>query len=89
MLDNMSPAQLEAAAGSLKSDFPSVIVEASGGITVDTIQDYMVEGTPGARETGVGGGADAQVCRGGCHQYIVDPSRCTTYRLQSQDKTLN
>ena len=44
MLDNMSPSQLEAAASSLKRDFPSVIVEASGGITVDSIQDYMVEG---------------------------------------------
>eukprot|EP00045_Choanoeca_perplexa_P012218 m.132476 g.132476 ORF g.132476 m.132476 type:complete len:292 (+) comp15928_c0_seq1:45-920(+) len=44
MLDNMSPAQLETAAASLKRDHPSVIVEASGGITVDTIQDYMVQG---------------------------------------------
>ena len=44
MLDNFSPAALKEAAPVIKSEFPHVIVEASGGISLKTIKSYCVDG---------------------------------------------
>ena len=41
MLDNFSPRQLAIDAEEVKREFPHLIVEASGGITRDTIHDYL------------------------------------------------
>ena len=41
MLDNFTPKQLKADAKVFKAKFPHVIVEASGGITKDTIADFL------------------------------------------------
>ena len=41
MLDNFTPSSLKAAARSLKAAFPSVLVEASGGITLQTMAQYL------------------------------------------------
>eukprot|EP00593_Proboscia_inermis_P002326 CAMPEP_0171293668 /NCGR_PEP_ID=MMETSP0816-20121228/1985_1 /TAXON_ID=420281 /ORGANISM="Proboscia inermis, Strain CCAP1064/1" /LENGTH=203 /DNA_ID=CAMNT_0011764775 /DNA_START=275 /DNA_END=886 /DNA_ORIENTATION=- len=41
MLDNFQPEQLKIDANKLKAQFPHVIVEASGGITIDTMGDYL------------------------------------------------
>jgi len=41
MLDNMPPAELKAAARALKAAHPHVLVEASGGITLATMGDYL------------------------------------------------
>lgn len=41
MLDNYSPEVLKAEAGEVKAAYPHVLVEASGGITVDTMGDYF------------------------------------------------
>eukprot|EP00591_Stephanopyxis_turris_P009528 CAMPEP_0195521818 /NCGR_PEP_ID=MMETSP0794_2-20130614/19420_1 /TAXON_ID=515487 /ORGANISM="Stephanopyxis turris, Strain CCMP 815" /LENGTH=297 /DNA_ID=CAMNT_0040651439 /DNA_START=120 /DNA_END=1013 /DNA_ORIENTATION=- len=43
MLDNFTPTQLKKDAKTFKSQFPHVIVEASGGITIDTMGDYLSE----------------------------------------------
>ena len=43
MLDNFTPSSLKAAARSLKAAFPSVLVEASGGITLKTMAQYLSE----------------------------------------------
>lgn len=44
MLDNLSPSELATTAAVLKRESPHVLLEASGGITEDTIQDYMNPG---------------------------------------------
>jgi len=41
MLDNFEPEQLKLDAKSLKSQFPYLLIEASGGITVDTMNQYL------------------------------------------------
>lgn len=43
MLDNFEPRQLKVDAGKLKEKYPHVIVEASGGITMETMSDYFDE----------------------------------------------
>lgn len=43
MLDNFKPQQLKRDAAILKSKYPHVIVEASGGITMETMSDYFDE----------------------------------------------
>lgn len=43
MLDNFAPEQLKADAKSLKQEFPHLLIEASGGITVETMGDYLSE----------------------------------------------
>lgn len=43
MLDNFEPAKLKAGASTLKEKYPHVIVEASGGITMETMADYFDE----------------------------------------------
>ncbi len=40
MLDNFSPKKAKEAAKELKSQFPQVIIEVSGGITIENIQEY-------------------------------------------------
>lgn len=44
MLDNQKPEDLLAAAQRLKATYPHVIIEGSGGITRETIGDFMGEG---------------------------------------------
>ena len=41
MLDNYSPTDLSAVAGRLKGEWPHVIIEASGGITMATMADFF------------------------------------------------
>lgn len=41
MLDNFSPEQLRKDAETFKEQFPNVLVEASGGITTETMPDYL------------------------------------------------
>jgi nicotinate-nucleotide pyrophosphorylase (carboxylating) len=43
MLDNFEPTQLKADAKIIKETFPHVIIEASGGITTETMSDYLSE----------------------------------------------
>uniref|UniRef100_A0A7S2UMA0 Nicotinate-nucleotide pyrophosphorylase [carboxylating] n=1 Tax=Attheya septentrionalis TaxID=420275 RepID=A0A7S2UMA0_9STRA len=43
MLDNFEPMQLKADAKIIKERFPQVIIEASGGITTETMSDYLSE----------------------------------------------
>lgn len=43
MLDNFEPEQLKRDASRVKEKFPHVIIEASGGITFDTMTDYISE----------------------------------------------
>jgi len=43
MLDNYSPEGLKADANQVKKSYPNVIVEASGGITVETMTDYVCD----------------------------------------------
>ena len=43
MLDNFEPKQLKLDAAELKRRYPHVIVEASGGITMQTMSDYFDE----------------------------------------------
>uniref|UniRef100_A0A7S3L4S8 Nicotinate-nucleotide pyrophosphorylase [carboxylating] n=1 Tax=Amphora coffeiformis TaxID=265554 RepID=A0A7S3L4S8_9STRA len=43
MLDNFEPAKLKEDAKSLKEEFPHLLIEASGGITVKTMADYLSE----------------------------------------------
>ena len=41
MLDNFTPEQLKKDAKTFKMQYPHVVVEASGGITIDTMADYF------------------------------------------------
>lgn len=41
MLDNFEPDQLKLDANTLKAQFPYLLIEASGGITVDTMNSYL------------------------------------------------
>jgi len=41
MLDNMEPGQLKMAAAMLKASHPSLLIEASGGITLETMPNYF------------------------------------------------
>lgn len=43
MLDNFQPDQLKQDAATLKHEFPHVLIEASGGITTETMKDYLSE----------------------------------------------
>ena len=43
MLDNFAPNKLKEDAKSLKEEFPHLLIEASGGITVQTMRDYLSE----------------------------------------------
>lgn len=43
MLDNFSPSQLKKDAATFKQQYPHVIVEASGGITLETLAEYVSE----------------------------------------------
>jgi nicotinate-nucleotide pyrophosphorylase (carboxylating) len=43
MLDNFEPSLLKSAAETFKAKFPSVLVEASGGITTETMPEYLSE----------------------------------------------
>ena len=41
MLDNFQPLQLKKDAKTIKTKFPNALIEASGGITTDTMPDYL------------------------------------------------
>lgn len=41
MLDNFSPEQLKETAATLKAQFPHLLIEASGGITSETLPQYV------------------------------------------------
>jgi len=41
MLDNMLPAQLHTVAKSIKSKFPNAKIEASGGVTMNSLPEYF------------------------------------------------
>ncbi len=41
MLDNFEPDRLKQDAATFKTQFPHVLVEASGGITTETMADYL------------------------------------------------
>lgn len=41
MLDNFAPPQLKETAALVKSQYPHVVIEASGGITTDTLEEYF------------------------------------------------
>lgn len=41
MLDNFAPEGLKATAAQLKKAFPHLLIEASGGITPDTLASYV------------------------------------------------
>jgi nicotinate-nucleotide pyrophosphorylase (carboxylating) len=43
MLDNFEPSKLKSSAGIFKEQFPHVLVEASGGITLHTMKDYLCD----------------------------------------------
>lgn len=43
MLDNFEPKQLKLDAAKLKKRFPNLLIEASGGITTETMVDYLCE----------------------------------------------
>jgi len=43
MLDNFSPEEIKRDAKAFKEQYPHVLVEASGGITCETIKDYLSE----------------------------------------------
>jgi nicotinate-nucleotide pyrophosphorylase (carboxylating) len=43
MLDNFEPGRLKKEAKSLKEEFPHLLIEASGGITVETMGEYLSE----------------------------------------------
>jgi nicotinate-nucleotide pyrophosphorylase (carboxylating) len=43
MLDNFEPQQLKRDAQMFKQKYPHVMVEASGGITTETMPDYLCE----------------------------------------------
>ncbi len=41
MLDNFTPEKLKETAATLKAQFPHLLIEASGGITPDTLAQYV------------------------------------------------
>ena len=43
MLDNFEPSRLKRDAATFKAQFPHILVEASGGITTETMQDYLCD----------------------------------------------
>jgi nicotinate-nucleotide pyrophosphorylase (carboxylating) len=43
MLDNFEPEKLKRDAATFKAQFPHVLIEASGGITTETMPDYLSE----------------------------------------------
>lgn len=43
MLDNFEPAQLKKDACTFKKKYPHVLVEASGGITIESMSQYLCE----------------------------------------------
>ncbi len=43
MLDNFEAVHLKMAAKEIKEQFPNVLIEASGGITLETLKDYLSE----------------------------------------------
>lgn len=43
MLDNFKPTQLKKDAATFKEKYPHVLVEASGGITTETMPDYLCD----------------------------------------------
>jgi nicotinate-nucleotide pyrophosphorylase (carboxylating) len=43
MLDNFEPSKLKESAALFKAQFPNVLVEASGGITIHTMKDYLCD----------------------------------------------
>jgi nicotinate-nucleotide pyrophosphorylase (carboxylating) len=43
MLDNFTPTTLKVAAAAFKAEYPQVLVEASGGITAETLADYICD----------------------------------------------
>mmetsp|Transcript_23402 Transcript_23402/g.32694 ORF Transcript_23402/g.32694 Transcript_23402/m.32694 type:complete len:301 (+) Transcript_23402:44-946(+) len=43
MLDNFEPSQLRKDAQTIKEKYPHIIIEASGGITTETMPDYLCE----------------------------------------------
>ena len=43
MLDNFEPSLLKENSATLKQEFPHLLIEASGGITIDTMADYLSE----------------------------------------------
>jgi len=43
MLDNFTPEQLKKDAATFKAKYPHVTVEASGGITMETMPEYFSE----------------------------------------------
>ena len=43
MLDNFEPSKLKESAATFKAQFPNVLVEASGGITIHTMKDYLCD----------------------------------------------
>lgn len=43
MLDNFEPNKLKQDASTLKQEFPNLLIEASGGITIETMADYVSE----------------------------------------------
>jgi nicotinate-nucleotide pyrophosphorylase (carboxylating) len=43
MLDNFEPNRLKQDSATFKQQFPHVLVEASGGITIETMEDYLSE----------------------------------------------
>lgn len=55
MLDNLAPGPLATAAAALKRESPHILIEASGGITAETIEDYMCAGKPLSRSMSFGG----------------------------------
>jgi len=43
MLDNFEPSRLKADAATFKEQYPHVLVEASGGITINTMKEYLCD----------------------------------------------
>jgi len=41
MLDNHKPEQLKISAKNLKEKYPRILIEASGGVTVNTLESYF------------------------------------------------
>ncbi len=41
MLDNFTPQKLKETAANLKKSFPHVLIEASGGVTLESLPDYF------------------------------------------------
>ncbi len=43
MLDNFNPPQLRETAQIIKKDHPHILIEASGGVTLDNLAEYLSE----------------------------------------------